>query len=182
MFTRLCSPPGSDHRYIYTHDLLRLEGDRRSATNLDPELAKVYSPLCLEAWHRRLQLHPDKDFAGYILRGIEKGFRIGANPEAILRPASRNMRSAKQHPDVINEYLQKETHQSNIIGPFPLHKSPEVHINQFGVIPKKHQPGKWRLITDLSFPEGASVNDAIDPSMCSLKYVTVNQSPRKPCN
>ena len=37
-----------------------------------------------------------------------------------------------------------------------------------------HQPGKWCLITDLSFPEGASVNDAIDPSLCSLKYVTVN--------
>ena len=85
------------------------------------------------------------------------------------------MQSAKEHPDVIDEYLQKETHQSNIIGPFPLHKSPQVHINWFGVIPKKHQQGKWRLIMDLSFPEGASVNDAIDPVLCSLKYVTVNQ-------
>ena len=67
----------------------------------------------------------------------------------------------------------------NIIGPFPLHKSPEVHINRFGVIPKKHQSGKWRLITDLSFPEGASVNDAIDPDLCSLKYVTVDYIARK---
>ena len=28
-------------------------------------------------------------------------------------------------------------------------------------------------------PEGASVNDAIDPRLCSLKYVTVD---RKQCN
>ena len=107
------------------------------------------------------------------------GFRIGANPEALLRPASRNMLSAQQHPDVISEYLQSETQKLNILGPFPPHKLQEVHINRFRVIPKKHQPGKWRLITDLSFPEGASVNDAIDPRLCSLKYVTVEQVAKK---
>jgi len=49
----------------------------------------------------------------------------------------------------------------------------------FGVIPKKHQPGKCRLITDLSFSEGRSVNDAIDTSLCSLKYITVEQVAKK---
>ena len=29
-----------------------------------------------------------------------------------------------------------------------------LNINRFGVIPKRHQPGKWRLITDLSYPHG----------------------------
>ena len=85
------------------------------------------------------------------------------------------MQSASKHPEVINDYLQKEILQEQIRGPFPPHLAPSVHINRFGVIPKKHQPGKWRLITDLSFPEGASVNDAIDPALCSLKYVTVDQ-------
>ena len=33
-----------------------------------------------------------------------------------------------------------------------------VHVDRFGVVPKKHQPGKWHLITDLSFPEEESVN------------------------
>ena len=60
-----------------------------------------------------------------------------------------------------------------------MHNCPEVHINRFGVIPKKHKLGKWHLITDLSFPEGASINDAIDPSLCSLKYITVDQVARK---
>ncbi len=49
-----------------------------------------------------------------------------------------------------------------------------LHINGFGMISKKHQPGKWRLITDLSYPEGKSVNDAIDKSLCSLTYVSVH--------
>jgi len=80
----------------------------------------------------------------------------------MFKPASMNMQSAKQHPDFINEYSQKETHLLNIIGPFPLHDCPEVQINCFMVIPKKHQLGKWFFITDLSFPEGANINNAID--------------------
>ena len=47
----------------------------------------------------------------------------------------------------------------------------------FSVLPKKHQSGKWRLITDLS-SEGASVNDAIDSELCSLSYVTVEEVAR----
>ena len=52
---------------------------------------------------------------------------------------------------------------------------PDLQVNSFGVIPKKYQPGKWRLIMDLSSPKGFSVNDAIDPSLCSLSYVSVDQ-------
>ena len=32
-----------------------------------------------------------------------------------------------------------------------------LQINEFGVIPKPHQPGKWMLIVDLSHPPGTSV-------------------------
>ena len=92
--------PGKGGRYIYTHDLL--EGDR-SSKHMESQLAAIRTPLQLTAWHRFLQSHPDQDFAGYILRGIEEGFRIGANPKALLKPASRNMQSAQQHPDIISE-------------------------------------------------------------------------------
>ena len=49
-----------------------------------------------------------------------------------------------------------------------------MHINWVGVIPKGHTPGKWRLITELSFPPGASVNDGVNPTLCSLSYVSVD--------
>ena len=45
---------------------------------------------------------------------------------------------------------------------------PPYHINRFGV-----NTGKWRLITDLSFPPDVSVNDGIDPALCSLSYTSV---------
>ena len=55
-----------------------------------------------------------------------------------------------------------------MLGPFDLtHKLPSLHVHRFGVIPKGHN-------TDLSFPEGQSVNDGIDSSHCSLSYTTVN--------
>ena len=80
-------------------------------------------------------------------------------------------RLSQQNKYVIEEYIQQEVEQGNILGPGT---APKVHINKFGAIPKKHQPGKWRLITDLSFPEGKSMNDAIDTKLCSLEYITVD--------
>jgi len=42
---------------------------------------------------------------------------------------------------------------------------------------QQSQAGKWPLITDLSFPEGHSVNDAISTDACTLRYtyISVNQ-------
>ena len=51
-----------------------------------------------------------------------------------------------------------------------------MHISRFGVIPKKSQLGKWRLIVDLSYPNGASVNDGIDAAVCSLSYASVDDA------
>ena len=54
-----------------------------------------------------------------------------------------------------------------------------VHVNRFGVIPKPHhQLGKWRLIVDLSDPSGGSVNDGVDPILCSFAYKTVDDAMR----
>ena len=50
-----------------------------------------------------------------------------------------------------------------------------VHVNPFGVIPKKGKPNKWRLILDLSAPTGGSVNDGISKEECSLQYTSVSE-------
>ena len=73
---------------------------------------------------------------------------------------------------MIEDYLEKETTSGNIFGQFCREEFPTIHVNRFGVILKKHQQGKWQLITELSFPKGASVNDAIDSSLCSRTYIT----------
>ena len=76
----------------------------------------------------------------------------------------------------MTDYLQKELSQERMLGPFPP-TTPgleRLHTNRFGVIPKGHNTGKWRLITDLSFPPGQSVNDGIDSEFCSLSYISVD--------
>ena len=62
-----------------------------------------------------------------------------------------------------------------MIGPLPRRLEDLCHVSRIGVIPKGHTPGRWRLITDLSFPEAASVNDGISPSLCSITYTTVEK-------
>jgi hypothetical protein len=85
------------------------------------------------------------------------------------------MGSAIEHPAVVSEYLAGELARGRMLSPFcksaPL---PPLHVNRFGVIPKGHS-GKWRLITDLSFPRDHSVNDGIDPLLCLLTYSTVDE-------
>ena len=52
----------------------------------------------------------------------------------------------------------------------------DIHISRFGVIPKNHQPGEWRLVVDLSYPAGASINDGIESALCSLRYPSVDDA------
>ena len=40
---------------------------------------------------------------------------------------------------------------------------------------KASQPGKWRLIVDLSSPGGASINTWIKLELCSLRYLHLVQ-------
>ena len=87
-----------------------------------------------------------------------------------------NMGSACEHPSVVSKYLSKEVALGHMLGPYTRSDHLfSVHVNRFGVIPKGHDTGRWRLITDLSFPWGHSVNDGIDPSLCSLSYSTVDE-------
>ena len=112
----------------------------------------------------------------FLIEGIYSGFRTCFNRKAVLTSSSSNMHSATLHPKVITEYLQKEISLGCMLGPFALiFAVPRLQINHFGVIPKGHNTRKWRLITDLSFSPGRSVNEGIDPDFCSLTYTTVDQ-------
>ena len=83
------------------------------------------------------------------------------------RAAKRNMPSATENPVVVEQYPKKECELGRVVGPLTMGSIP-VHISRFGVIPKPHQLGKWRLIEDLSFPPDHSVNDG----MGSLSYAS----------
>ena len=140
---------------------------------------RITTPLVYSEWEKQLQFHPDIEFYIYVLNGIANGFHIGFNPsKAQCVSAKRNMQSAQQHFSVVEDYLEKEVSMSRVIGPIS-DKISGVQINKFGVIPKNHQPGKWRIIVDLSSPDKASVNDGISQELCSLSYVSVDDAVRQ---
>ena len=99
-------------------------------------------------------IHPDTQFTQYIVDGIKKGFRIGyQHGSARCAPATGNMASASQHPrSSVVDYLEKEL-VANIVVTVPQEFQKGIQVSRFGVIPKSNQPGKWRLILDLSSPE-----------------------------
>ena len=150
---------------------------------MQERLSGVSTPLNLPGWELMLENHPDKQYVDFILNGIRDGFRLGFQRESdkdlVISLARKNMKSADENPQVVRDYLEAELRRGTMLGPLSREEVPEVHLNRFGVIPKSSQPGKWRLIVDLSYPEGRSVNDAISPEQCSLQYVKVDDVVRK---
>ena len=105
----------------------------------------------------------------YIPNGIAQGFHIGCDRTVTFRPCSGNMPAAQQHPQLVEAHIRAEVEAGR---PLPPHLASLVQTNPIDLIPKPHQPGKWRLIVDLSSPAGMSVNDAISPDWCHMQYAS----------
>ena len=84
------------------------------------------------------------------------------------------MQSARQQPEVIDAYLAADVRAGRVLGPLVSSDYPRVHLNRFGLVLKNHQSGKCRLIVDLSHPRGASVNDGVEPELCTMSYTSVD--------
>ena len=93
-------------------------------------------------------------------------------------PTRRNRGSAYTKPDVISAYLAREVNLGRMtpLPTVPPLAPPLLQLSPFGIIPKKNKPDKWRLIVDLSSPEGHSVNDAIREDLCSVSYASVDHA------
>ena len=164
--------------YLHTQHLLQLDSFT-APWEPSNRISRVESPLVINRWASWLQKHPDQQLAKYVLKGISGGFRIGFNYSSSLRRAPCiNLLSAFQNPQVVSQYLEEEKELGRIIGPLEPVLAQKVHTSPFGIIPKRHSPGKWRLILDLSNPAGSSINDGIHPELCSLSYISVDDVAR----
>lgn len=130
-----------------------------------------------ERWEECLASHPDRAYVEFLVQGLREGFRIGFRHGSVsCHSAASNMQSADVHPEVIKDFLSSELAAGRVLGPVDSDTARRVQVNRFGLVPKGHQPGKWRLIVDLSFPRGNSVNDGIEPELCSLHYTSVDEA------
>ena len=163
-----CSSIGG--RYQYTRELLALE-----AVPTFPLVkgVAVSGALPVARWDHYLQSHPDRDFAEFLRRGIRHGFKIGFNRSSQLRSPKRNYESSVGNPGHAQRYISEE------VAARRLRQVPHdslAHWSPIGLVPKDHQPGKFRLIIDLSSPCGASVNDGISSQLTSLTYPKVDDA------
>ncbi len=84
------------------------------------------------------------------------------------------MFNVREHEAVIQDYLEEELRTERVWRINPGDGRDRVQCSPFGVIPKKGRPGKWRLIVNLSVPEGRSVNEGIDKELCRVKYMSID--------
>ena len=162
----------------WSRQLRELErGAKAGPCKLPVEARWIRTPLKAEAWEAMLEGHPDRVLAEIVLRGIREGFRVGFHGNlADLQPCKQNLISVREHPEVVQEYLKQEVMAGRIIEVGDLRQAQAlgVHCSPFGVIPKKGRAGMWRLIVDLSSPDGHSVNDGISRELSSLSYMSVD--------
>lgn len=119
-------------------------------------------------------MHPLTGDAGILRSGFSKGFSLCFDGLRVPRD-SGGLASAAERPQVVKEKLAKEISLGRIAGPF--HKRPFINLqcSPIGLVPKR-QPNTFRLIHHLSFPEGQSVNDFIDPKLCAVHFASFDNA------
>ena len=148
-----------------------------STIHVPPQARLITTPLSSSAWEYLLAEHPHQELVRFFISGISNGFRIGfKHTNSILKQAQKNTESANAHKDVVSIYLQEELTKGRVAGPFAHSLISYGQISRFGVIPKHHKPDSWRLIIDLSHPHNHSINDGIPSSLCSIKYISIDNA------
>ena len=69
---------------------------------------------------KALQSHPHTAFNEYLQSGITRRFRIGFNRKQLLKLSSKNICSALDNSQVVQQYLSRKSSKGHIAGPLPL--------------------------------------------------------------
>ena len=118
---------------------------------------KVDSQLNLDEWKKELVGYWDSQLIDLLCFGFPLDFNWGSP----LQWEGSNHKSAIEYPGDINAYLIEELQFKAIVGPFDHHPCPGGHISPFLTREKPNSENR-RVIVDLSWPFGQSVNAGID--------------------
>ena len=135
---------------------------------------KPKSPFDITTWTRLLHDCHNSTFSDKILQDITDGVRIGYTGTRSLY-ISNNHNSASSNTSAIARELEREIGLHRKIGPFLKPPFKNLVGSPMGAIPKKRSmPIKWRIINDLSWPAGHSVNDGISKDDFSCTYDSID--------
>ena len=159
--------------YVSLHERVRASG----FPNYVSCRLSVPSRLNIPLWRQYLHDYHDARICDF----LEYGWPVGYDYSTQGFPVSqlRNHQGALLFPDAIDSYLQNEICRNAVLGPFETNPfSCSVALSPLNSVPK-HDSAERRIIVDLSWPAGTSVNDGISSSSylgedISLTYPTVD--------
>ena len=116
-----------------------------------------------------VQHYPDQEEAKCLVEGFKKGFTLHyEGPERSRR--CENLPSALNKPTVFQDKFLKEIKAGRFIGPFVQEPMLNLQCSPMGLVPKKGNKNKFRMITHLSYPNGDSINSHIPKCYTTVQY------------
>ena len=114
-----------------------------------------------------------------IMNFLKYGWPVNFQPGAQVTQTFDNHASAVNYPQQIDRYIAKERMHNTLWGPMDKGAIPSYAAISPMSTREKKEPGKRRIITDLSWPAGKSVNDGIPKDSylgiaTKLKYPTID--------
>ena len=135
------------------------------------------SHLNIAKWREKLVEYDDRIVCDYLEFGFPLDFKRG---NRLSYDERRNHKGARDFPNFIDKYLQRECDAGRIAGPFDCNPlSTSLVTSPMNTVPKASLDER-RVIVDLSWPAGSSVNDGIAKDMylgelIELHYASVEQ-------
>ena len=117
----------------------------------------VTSQLNVDTWKTLLKDYCDKQ----LLQLLQFGFPLDFNRCCPLQHEIGNHSSATEFPADVDAYIEEECKFGALLGPFDVNPIENAHNSPF-MTRNKLNSDRRRVIIDLSWPLGASVNSGID--------------------
>ena len=120
-------------------------------------LIPIKSQMTMQAWEKLLDEYWDRQ----LLKCLKFGFPLGFNRMCSLKHDKINHKSASEFPEHVDKYIAEEKAFDAIIGPFESAPIKNLHYSPFMT---RHKPNSdsRRVILDLSWPKGESVNAGME--------------------
>lgn len=148
----------------------QLQHQNRPSNFILTELAP--SPVNLTNLQTALSSYNSPD-ASALLEGFTNGFSINYSGPRQPREC-KNSASIRQNISLAQQKIDKEVSAGRIAGPFKNRPLVNLQVSPIALLPKKN--GGFRLIHNLSSPRDKSINDFIDPKLCSVQYTSFDEA------
>ena len=150
--------PPTPHNHPYNEQLRDIyESVVANGTyNYQGARRRVPSGLCIEAWKKHLSQYTDHNLVDF----LAYGWPVNYHPSSPLIATTDNHPSALGYDSDIDFYVTTEFSFGALAGPFSHPPIPHCHTSPLMTKPKKDSQHR-RVIVDLSWPDGAAVNDGI---------------------